>query len=123
MIRFKRIVPVLRVADMQEAIDYYTRTFGFRLCWRSPQDGGGENCLLELGAINLMFSTGAHLGDKPHFSGTLYLDMDGVEAFYEQVKDKVSLVWPLEVMEYGQKEFGVQDCNGYTLAFAEAVDP
>jgi uncharacterized glyoxalase superfamily protein PhnB len=106
---------------MQEAIDYYTGNFGFRLCWRAPNDGGGENCMLESGGLSLMFSTGSHLGDRPQFSGTLYIDMEGVDAFYEQVKDRVSIVWPLEVMEYGQKEFGVRDCNGYTLAFAEAV--
>jgi len=25
-------------------------------------------------------------------------------------------------MDYGTKEFGVRDCNGYTLAFSEQVD-
>jgi uncharacterized glyoxalase superfamily protein PhnB len=123
MTRFKRFVPVLRVTDMQQAIDFYVRHFGAALCWRSPADGGGENCMLELGDLALMFSTGSHLGDVPHFTGTLYIDMDGVEALYEKLKGQVTVVWPLEVMDYGQKEFGIKDCNGYTLAFAEAISP
>jgi uncharacterized glyoxalase superfamily protein PhnB len=121
MTRFKRFVPVLRVTDLQAAIDYYSRHFGASVCWRAPNDGEGENCMLALGEVNLMFSTGSHLGDVPHFSGTLYLDVDGVEALYEKVRGQVAVLWPLEVMDYGQKEFGVRDCNGYTLAFAEAV--
>jgi hypothetical protein len=35
------------------------------------------------------------------------------------VKDQVEVVWPLEAMSYGTLEFGIHDCNGYTLAFAE----
>ena len=31
-------------------------------------------------------------------------------------------VWPLEAMDYGQTEFGIRDCDGYTLAFAEALE-
>jgi uncharacterized glyoxalase superfamily protein PhnB len=121
--QFKRFLPVLQVTDLQAAIDYYSRRFGATVCWRAPMDGGGENCMLALGDLNLMFSTGTHLGDTPQFTGTLYIDVDGVEALYEKVKGQVTVLWPLEVMEYGQKEFGIKDCNGYTFAFAEKVDP
>jgi uncharacterized glyoxalase superfamily protein PhnB len=121
MPRLKKTIPVLKVTDLQQSIDYYTVTFGFKLRWRSPNDGGGENCMLEMGDVCLMLSTGSHLGGKPEFTGTIYFDMEGVEEFYEQVKDRVELVWPLEVMDYGTKEFGVRDCNGYTLAFSESA--
>ena len=69
-----------------------------------------------------MLSTGSHLGGTPSFTGTLYIDMDGVEEFYEEVKDRVELVWPLDVMDYGTREFGVRDPNGYILAFSEAIE-
>jgi uncharacterized glyoxalase superfamily protein PhnB len=123
MSQFKKIVPVLRVSEMQESVDFYTQHFGFQVRWRSPQDGGGENCMLQAGPADLLLSTGSHLGDKPHFTGTLYFDMEGVQDLYERIKDRVPIVWPLEVMDYGQREFGVRDCNGYTLAFAESSPP
>lgn len=113
------IMPVLRVVDMQRSIDWYTRVIGFELGWRSPNDGGGENCLLQAGATTLMLSTGSHLGDKPALTGTLYFNTEGVTEFYAAVKDRVEIVWPLEVMDYGTVEFGIHDCDGYTLAFAE----
>jgi uncharacterized glyoxalase superfamily protein PhnB len=115
-------VAVLKVTDMQRPVAFYTGILGFAVCWQTANDGGGENCMLAAGAINLLLSTGAHLGDKPQFTGTLYFNMVGVREFYEQIKSKVEIVWPLETMDYGQTEFGIKDCDGYTLAFAEALE-
>jgi len=119
---FRSVLPVLRVADLQNAIDWYTSRLGFEIIWRSPNDGEGENCMLRAGNVSLLLSTGSHLGDHPKFTGTLYFDTSGVREFYEQVKDKVEVVWPLERMEYGNLEFGIHDCDGYTLAFAESAE-
>jgi uncharacterized glyoxalase superfamily protein PhnB len=122
MADFKTIVPVLKVADMQRAVDFYTGVLGFSVSWQAANDGGGANCMLAAGATNLLLSTGSHLGDKPQFTGTLYFNMVGVRDFFEKVRHKVQVVWPLETMDYGQMEFGIKDCDGYTLAFAEAAD-
>jgi uncharacterized glyoxalase superfamily protein PhnB len=119
MTSFKKIMPVLRVGEMSTAIDWYTQRLGFHLCWRSANDGDGENCMLEAGETSLMLSTGSHLGGKPAFSGTLYFQMEGVRELYARIKDDVEIVWPLESMEYGTLEFGIRDGDGYTLAFAE----
>jgi hypothetical protein len=61
-------------------------------------------------------------GDKPQFTGTLYFHVTGVQEFFERVKSKVEIVWPLGTMDYDQTEFGTKDCDGYTLAFAEAPE-
>jgi uncharacterized glyoxalase superfamily protein PhnB len=63
-----------------------------------------------------------HLGGKPGFTGTLYVHMTGVQALFERIKNSVEVVWPLETMDYGQTEFGIRDCDGYTLAFAESLE-
>jgi catechol 2,3-dioxygenase-like lactoylglutathione lyase family enzyme len=92
MAEFKTIVPVLKVADMQRAVDFYTSVLGFTVCWQAASDGGGENCMLAAGATNLLLSTGSHLGDKPQFTGTLYFHMDGVRDFFEKVRHKAPVV-------------------------------
>src|SRR5262245_42419203 len=119
---FKTIVPVLKVANMQRAVDFYTGVLGFTVCWRAANDGGGENCMMGADATNLLLSTGSHLGDQPQFTGTLYFHMAGVREFFERGKNQVEFVWPLERMEYGQTEFGIKDCDGYTLAFSEPIE-
>jgi uncharacterized glyoxalase superfamily protein PhnB len=123
MVLFRKIMPVLRVKDLTKAIDWYTRLPGFELCWRSSDDGGGENALLRAGDTNLMLSTGSHLGDKPPFTGTLYFEVEGVRELFARIKDHVEIVWPLAAMDYGTLEFGVRDLDGYGLAFAEDTQP
>jgi uncharacterized glyoxalase superfamily protein PhnB len=122
MAEFTAITPVLKVADMQRAVAFYTQVLGFDVRWQAANDGGGENCMLAVGAVSVLLSTGSHLGEKPQFSGTLYFAMSDVRNFFEKVRHEAEVVWPLEVMEYGQTEFGIRDPDGYTLAFAEAGD-
>jgi uncharacterized glyoxalase superfamily protein PhnB len=122
MAEFKKVVPVLKVADMQKAIAFYTGVLGFSVAWRATNDGDGENCMLRAGATSVLLSTGSLLGDKPQFTGTLYFHMAGVQEFFERIRDQVEIVWPLETMDYGLKEFGIRDCDGYTLAFAEEIN-
>ncbi len=115
----KAVMPVLRVADLDASIEFYTRVLGFQAVWRHPADGGGENCMLSWGSAELMLSTGSHLGGAPAFTGSLYFGGQGVTALYESIKDRVTVVWPLSDMEYGTREFGIRDPDGYLLAFAE----
>jgi catechol 2,3-dioxygenase-like lactoylglutathione lyase family enzyme len=122
MTDFKKIVPVLKVSDMEKSVDFYTGVLGCTVAWRAANDGGGENCMLQAGAADLLLSTGSHLGDKPQFTGTLYFHMAGVQEFFERIKNQAEIVWLLETMDYGQTEFGIRDGDGYTLAFAEALD-
>jgi catechol 2,3-dioxygenase-like lactoylglutathione lyase family enzyme len=122
MTEFMKIVPVLKVSDLEKSVGFYAGVLGFTVVWRAANDGGGENCMLQAGAAELLLSTGSHLGDRPQFTGTLYFNMTGVQGFFKRVKDQVEVVWPLEAMDYGQKEFGIRDCDGYTLAFAEPLE-
>jgi catechol 2,3-dioxygenase-like lactoylglutathione lyase family enzyme len=115
----KDVMPVIRVAEMDRSVKFYSGIFGFAVVWRNRGDGGGENCLLQWGSAELMLSTAPHLGDPPKFTGTLYFNGDGVAELYDRVKDRASLAWPLSDMEYGTREFGVHDPDGYVLAFAQ----
>jgi hypothetical protein len=53
---FKKVVPVLKVVDMPQSLDFYSRILGSQVCWRQPNDGGGENCMLQAGATELLLS-------------------------------------------------------------------
>jgi uncharacterized glyoxalase superfamily protein PhnB len=117
------VMPVLRVGDLDRAVEWYMGVLHFRLVWRKPNDGEGENCMLQADRAALMLSTGSHLGGKPAFTGTLYFEMTGVREMWDRVKDNAEIVWPLEAMDYGTLEFGVRDCDGYVLAFAEQREP
>jgi uncharacterized glyoxalase superfamily protein PhnB len=121
--QFLDIMPVLKVTDLQRSIDWYTAALGFETVRRFEQDGGGENCFIRAGETELLLTTGAHLGDPPAFTGTIYFRVAGVDAIYAKVKDRAEIVWPLEEQEYGTREFGIRDPDGYLLAFAEEIAP
>lgn len=120
--RFSKFIPVLRVSSMERSMEYYTRVLGFEIAWCAEDDGEGELCMLALDEIDLLLSTGDHLGGPPSFTGTLYISTTGVEDYYARIADEVDVIWPLEQMEYGVQEFGIRDPDGYLLAFSEAVD-
>ena len=58
MAEFQNVVPVLKVSDMQKSVDFYTGVLGFSVAWQAANDGGGENCMLQAGATDLLLSTG-----------------------------------------------------------------
>ena len=112
----KEVIPLLRVRDLDATIAFYRDILGFHLRWRE-----GNTASVQHGKVGLLFSTGSNLGAGPAMSGTLYFYPDSVEELWQLVHGRVHVEWPLQVMDYGTREFGIRDCNGYILAFAEGL--
>jgi uncharacterized glyoxalase superfamily protein PhnB len=117
------IMPVLKVTDLQKSIDWYAGVLGFATNGRCAGDGGGENCFIRADSTELLLTTGSHLGGPPSFTGTLYFRVVGVDALFARVRGRAEVVWPLEQQEYGTREFGIRDPDGYILAIAEESPP
>jgi catechol 2,3-dioxygenase-like lactoylglutathione lyase family enzyme len=120
MTKILAIMPALKVVDLQRSIDWYTEVMGFDADGRSAGDGDGEICFIRAGDTELLLTTGSQLGGPPAFTGTLYFRVVGVDALFARVSGRPEIVWPLEDQEYGTREFGLRDPDGYVLAFAEA---
>ena len=58
---------------------------------------------------------------EPICSGTFYFYSVSVTALADELRGSIEFAWGPEVMPYGTREFGVQDPNGYYLAFTEAA--
>jgi hypothetical protein len=86
------LLPVLKVNDLGQTIDFYQRLFGFTARRLGSDDPATENCLLSWGAVEILCSTGAHLGGAPCFTGTLYFRLDGVDELYERVRGQAEIV-------------------------------
>lgn len=77
------------------------------------------SCTVENEDGTIIFSDGEHLGNAPVCSGTIYFFLSDVDTYYESIKNKVTVLWPLQEMSYGTREFGIEDINGYRIAFAQ----
>lgn len=58
--KFQSVVPVLKVTDLQRAVEFYSNVLGFSVAWQAANDGGGENAMLVAGDTSVLLSTGTH---------------------------------------------------------------
>lgn len=116
----QRLVPALLVKDMAETLAFY-RALGFALAGCYPDQQRATWAEVVRDGVALQFHTEPPSGTPaaPICSGTFYFYPEDVETLAEELRGKVDFAWGPEVMEYGMREFGVQDPNGYYLAFTE----
>ena len=113
----KELIPLLKVRNLNETLDFYRDALGFELCWRE-----GDTASVRCGGACLMLSTGSNLGETPTLSGTIYFYPDDVDQLWERLRHGADVAWELQTMSYGTREFGIRDPNGYCLAFAEVLE-
>ena len=119
------ISPNIFVKDIKKTIDYYQQ-LGFTLTMSVPDEGDKIWAMMNCGNINFMFQTFESLGSEvPVISRQdggsllLYIQIKGIRAFYDRIKDKVTILKGLEKTFYGATEFAITDRNNYVLTFAE----
>ena len=121
----KSVSPNIFVSDIDATIAFY-KQLGFSVTVTVPEQGGIIFAMMTCGNVVFMFQTFGSLGDElPAVSRQkggsllLYIQIDGIRMFYDQVKDKVKVIKGLEKTFYGASEFSIEDNNGYVLTFAE----
>lgn len=58
---------------------------------------------------------------QAEFTGSLYLYSDDTDAAWEDLQQKVKVCYPLETFDYGMREFGFYDNNGYLLKIGQGA--
>ncbi len=115
-----RLVPSLLVRDLRETLEFYallgceSRAANFDPVSSTWAEVSRDGITLQL------YTEPPHgTPDSPVMSGTLYIYPENVLALAEEWRGKVPFAWAPEVMDYGMREFGLRDPNGYYLAFTE----
>lgn len=118
--QLQKITPMLWVDDVRATIDYYVSTLGFDEANYNEAWGWG---VIEKHKVTIMLAKpNAHTPyEKPMFTGSLYLQTDDVEAWWNYLKDRANVFYPIEDFEYGMREFAIKDCNGYILQFGQDI--
>lgn len=113
-----RLRPMLFTRDLDESIRFYTEVLGFT-CGARNNDWGWA--ALHLDDVEIMLAIpNAHTPfDAPKFTGSLYINTDDATQFWEQVKDKARICYEPEDFDWGMREFGIFDNNGYLLQFGQ----
>ncbi|MDB5155416.1 MAG: glyoxalase [Mucilaginibacter sp.] len=118
--------PNIFTADMKATVAFY-QSLGFKISMSVPETGDELVwAMMVNGSVTMMFQTYESLADDlPEISRQdggsllLYINLKDIRGFFEQVKDKVTVLKGLETTFYGATEFSIKDNNGYVLTFAE----
>ena len=120
------LAPNIFTHNMPETIAFY-QSIGFQITMSVPEEGPDFVwVMMKNGGVTMMFQTFESLADElPEISRTngasqlLYINLKGIRAFFDLIKDNVKVLKGLETTFYGATEFSVVDNNNYVLTFAE----
>ncbi len=121
--KLKYLSPMPESRDIKATIDFYTRVLGFTLRGTFEHEGTTTWCDLVRDEVSVMFSLP---NEKMNYgtillSGSLYINVEEVDALWENLKDKCEVVYPVENFIYEMREFAIKDNNGYVINFAEPL--
>lgn len=105
---------LLRCNSIDETRAFYRSVLGFGVA-----DTAEGTLTVERAGAKVIFTRQDLWNSLPTCSGTLYFTVPDADSYFASVRDRVSVAWPIQDMPYGTREFGIIDCNGYTLAFRQ----
>ena len=127
---FNKLIPELSVTDINKTREFYVDVLGFKICYERPEDNfifvekDGNQIMLE--QINDNWNVGKM--EYPFGRGINFeMTISDVDAVYERIeKAGIKLFRKMEVKDYEcgneivhQKQFLVQDSDGYLLRFVD----
>lgn len=119
------ISPNIFVQDINATIAFY-QTLGFQLVASVPESGNYVWVMMVNSAVSVMFQTYESLGEalpqiqrQSGASLLFYIQRKNIRKYFEEIRQRVTIVKNLEKTFYGATEFSIVDNNGYVLTFAE----
>ena len=129
MPHFTKLTPNLLVASVERSLAFYIDTLGFARGMTVPDESPFVFASVTSGPIEIFFNDAAAAEKEyPLFAGrpigctgTLFIEVEGVDALHDRLKPIVKIVMPIVTQFYGMREFPFEDPDGYVVTFAERV--
>ncbi len=120
------IAPILLVADIAASIAYWRDKVGFA---EQTFDSAPGFAIMTRGGARIMLQQAEHgttivpnwkLREK---TSNVFIWIDDAKSLYEELIARgADIDWELYEAPYGALEFGIQDPDGYDIAFAQLLD-
>ena len=133
MTKINKLTPNLIVEKVERSLAFYIDVLGFTPGFTVPEQPPLVFGSVVSGTVEIFFNeknTAVHeypaFGGKPiGCTGTMFMEIEGVNALHDRLKGLVPIVMPLVTQFYGMREFAIADPDGYVITFAErvAADP
>ena len=127
MPHFKKLTPNLLVANVERSLAFYCDTLGFARGMTVPDASPFVFASVTSEPVEIFLNDAATaVKEYPAFAGkpigatgTLYIEVEGVDALHDRIKSTVKIVMPIATQFYGMREFAIEDPDGYVLTFGE----
>ena len=127
MPQFKKLTPNLLVSSVERSLAFYVDTLGFSRGMTVPDASPFVFASVTGGAVEIFLNdAAAAMKEYPAFAGrpigatgTLYIEVEGVDALHDRLKSQVTIVMRIATQFYGMREFAIADPDGYVITFAE----
>ena len=127
MPHFKKLTPNLLVVNVERSLAFYEGLLGFSRGMTVPDAPPFAFASVTSGAVEIFFNEAATaVKEYPAFAGkpigatgTLFIEVEGVDALHERLKPSVKIVMPIVSQFYGMREFAIEDPDGYIITFAQ----
>ena len=115
-ISLRAVTPILQVADLPRAIDFYTKTLEFELGWT----GGSPPFIASVCRDNVSLNLRLESSPTP---ARVYIEVDGVDAYSQRItRAGVPMIHPLEDRDYGMLDCTFADPDGNSIAIGQPLE-
>jgi lactoylglutathione lyase len=129
MPHFKKLTPNLVVANVERSLAFYVDRLGLERGMTVPEQSPFVFASVTSGAVEIFLNDAATaVKEYPGFAGkplgatgTMFIEVEGVDAIHDRLKPHVKIVMPIVTQFYGMREFAIEDPDGYVITFAERV--
>ncbi len=129
---FSKLIPELSVSDIQKSLDFYTKVLGFKVEYSRVED---KFYFLSINEAQMMIeeiNNHWSVGELEHPFGrgiNFQIEVEDIEPILERLtktgtplfRDPKESWYKGDGVEFGQREFLVQDPDGYLLRFIQDI--
>ena len=129
MPHFTKLTPNLLVSNVERSLAFYVDTLGFARGMTVPDEPPLAFASVTSGTVEIFFNDAATaVKEYPAFAGkpigatgTMFIEVEGVDALHDRLRTNVKIVMPIVTQFYGLREFAIEDPDGYIITLAERV--
>ena len=125
----KKLTPNLIVSSVERSLAFYESVLGFSRGMTVPEQSPFVFASVASGPVEIFFNDRASVTkETPQFAAkavaggnTMFIEIEEIDRFHDEIKDRVTIVMPIVTQWYGMREFSIEDPDGYVITFAQRV--
>lgn len=127
----QKLTANLLVSNVEHSLAFYEGVLGFTRGMTVPEQSPFVFAAVTAGPVEIFFNDRSTIAkESPQFAGralgggnTMFVEIEAIDEYHDQIKDRVKMIMPIVTQWYGVREFAVEDPDGYVITFAQHVQP